>query len=127
MSKEMPRSGINGLFRPARMKRGIYSQGESVRARGQVDWGGETNHVHRGQNPRAIPQLAGDIFVGAGEGDINNAEDDVGDEVRGEEEKLEASGQGADVDSRAELDLAVVSFAQDWGVKNVAFDEGKVR
>lgn len=75
-----------------------------------------THHVDNSQDTRPVPQQPGNTSVVVGKGNIDDAKCDIRGEVGGKEEQLEARGQRPDIDSGAELDLAVVSFPEDWGV-----------
>lgn len=86
----------------------------------------ERNHVESGQDAGTVADLGGSNLKTLGIGDLDDTEDDIGGEVGSEEQKLESRGKSADVDSLAQLNLAVVSLAEDGGVQDMAFEGGQV-
>ena len=83
----------------------------------------EGNHVNRGQVSRAVSNERGDGPERPRIVDRDDAESDIGGKVADQEGELESRGKCPDVDGGAELELAVVSFAEDGRVLEVLLEE----
>ncbi len=82
-------------------------------------------HVDNGEDTSSVSEADNGGAKLLGKGDANHAEDDVGGKVTQQEDELEASGQRADIDGGAQLELAVVPLPEHGRVQEVALEEGE--
>lgn len=82
------------------------------------------NHVHDGKHTGTVAELIGPSVEVAMEGDIGNAEGNVGGKVGDQADELESRGQCAHVDGGAEGELAVVPLAEKGRILDASLEEG---
>ena len=80
------------------------------------------DHVHDRENTRAVSDEFRDLCIWQREVNGDNTEGDVGGKVGKEEGELKACRQGSDIDGRTELELAIVTFAEDGCVEHILLE-----
>lgn len=82
------------------------------------------NHVHDAKDTATVAELVDPGVEVAVEGDIGDAEGNVGRKVGGQGDELEPRGESAHVDGGAQGELPVVPLAEKGCILNASLEEG---
>lgn len=85
----------------------------------------QRNHVHDRHDTGTVAELCSRGVIALFPIDPPDAEANIGSEVAHEQESLESAGESSNVDGRRELELAVVTCAEQGGVQTMLSEGGE--
>ncbi len=113
---------MRGLFRAAMTTSGTCSEISQVI---QCLTANTTYHVDHSQYSRAVSQLLANRRIGFVPLNTGYTKCNIGSKIPCENEELESSRKSSYIHSGRNLELSIMSLAEDWSVENVLLNERK--